>query len=139
MIRSITEARQFAACTGGQAVIAGANRGATLGFFGTAGGGYFYLDRSPRADPMHLDSLAATVFEEANSAARLGVQVWLGRLSGQQVEAVDWLAVGILNSADPWVRLNRRVFAPFGVCMYVHGALTSGTYVFKLQGGIWRN
>jgi hypothetical protein len=110
----------------------GANKRLSLVFRGTAGGGYFELDGSVNHDPMKVESFAATILHEVGCAPVLGVQIYLGKLTGAIVDGVEWLKVGIVgNGGDTFVRADYPFTSEYGLCVYIHPTLTADDYVIK--------
>jgi hypothetical protein len=136
-MRSFSQRKEYAASTGGISLLVGANAALTLSFAGTSGGGLWSLSGSPSPDPMDVDSFAATLMGEASCVPILGVQMFLGRLTGQQAgDAVQWLKTGILGSGgELWLRAPYPFRTEYGLAVYVPQALTSGNYVILAEGG----
>lgn len=136
-MRSFSQRKEFAASTGGIALLVGANAALSLTFTGTAGGGLWNLDRSPAPDPMDVDAFAATIVAEAACYPILGAQVYVGRLTGQQSgDAVQWLKMGVIGTlGDLWIRVPYPFRTEYGLAVYVPAALTSGNYVILAEGG----
>lgn len=135
-MRSFAERAEFAASTGGISLLVGANRGLTLSFQGTAGGGLWILSGSPKADPMEVVSFQGTLVAEASCAPVLGAYVYVGALTGLVGgNAVHWLAENTIGSAGQlWVRVPRGFRTEYGLAIYVPPLLTSGDYVILAEG-----
>jgi len=134
-MRNFTQSKSFAASNGNISLIVGVNSNLalTIGALDNTS-----ISASPVADPLVVHTFKGTLLDRSTAGSGyplLGALVMIGKLTGSQRDAVEWLKTGIIGTdGEMWVRASGPFRADYGLCVYVPAWLESRTYVLFAGG-----